>query len=224
MGDDVVTRMIEAERSHREGRPRARHQLPAHQARPRARWRHRHRRGRLARDPGVHRGPPRPGRAHAGADRPRRRALPVLPGVRAAQAPRRQDPQRPRGPAVPRRAQGRVRPVVHGPSSTPTATTVRASTRRGQPDEAPRPVSVRRDARHPAGRLLPRAVPGQARGRGQRVHHHRRLPRRSPAPPARAERHPRAVRAAAHRHQRRARQAGRPRAARVVDLRLLRLR
>ena len=48
--------------------------------------------------------------------------------------------------------------------------------------------AVRRHARHPAGRLLPRAEPREARGRGRRVHHHRRLPRRAPAPPARAER------------------------------------
>jgi hypothetical protein len=52
----------------------------------------RHRRRRLARDPGVHRRPPRQGRAHRGVHRPRRRALPVLPQLGPAQAPRRARP------------------------------------------------------------------------------------------------------------------------------------
>ena len=56
--------------------------------------------------------------------------------------------------------------------------------------------------------------PGEAPGRGRRVHHHRRLPRGRPARPAAQGRHPRAVRPPAPRHRARAGQAGRPGAAR----------
>ena len=87
----------------------------------------------------------------------------------------------------------------------------------------PRPVRLRRHPRHPAGRLLPRAEPGEARERGRRVHHHGRLAGGPPEPPARAGRHPRAVRQPAHGHRRRARQARRTRAAERLDLGLLRL-
>ena len=84
--------------------------------------------------------------------------------------------------------------------------------------------ALRRHARHPARRLLPRAGAGQARRRGLRVHHHRRLARGPPESSPRAERHPRAVRPAADGHHRGARQAWRARTAQRVDLRLLRLR
>ena len=69
----------------------------------------------------------------------------------------------------------------------------------------------RRHARHPAGRLLPRAEPREAPARGRRVHHHRRLPRRRSAHAAACRvGHPRAVRPPAHAASPGARQAGGP--------------
>ena len=95
-------------------------------------------RGRGPRDRRLRRPTPGQCRSLAGADRPGGRALPVLPLVRAAEAPRRQDAQRPGRPALPRRgsATGSTqRPLVYGRAAGRPRLPAHASTREVSDDD-----------------------------------------------------------------------------------------